>query len=183
MAEIHSLIPKLNGAPLTRFHRADAVITSGYAIVPCQPEHIVALGKTLRDADRREIENLGFGVKKALYRAYRNSVMCRAALIHGEVAAVWGLAVALRENVSPLSDLGVPWLHTSALVEQVPFSFVRVGKRELAAMMRLRPKLESFVAANYKEAVKFLKILGFTVDKAEPLGLNGSLYCRFHMGF
>jgi hypothetical protein len=183
MAEIHSLVPKLNGAPLSRMPRVDGLITSSYAIVPCQIEHVYALARTMRDADRREIENLGFGVKKALYRAFRNSVMCKAALIHGEVAAVWGLAVALRENVSPLSDLGVPWLHTSALVEQVPFSFVRVGKRELAAMRQLRPKLESFVAADYKEAIKFLKILGFTVDKAEPLGLNGSLYCRFHMGF
>jgi hypothetical protein len=181
MGEVLTLKP--NGFPLERMPRVDAVITRSYAIVPCQPEHVVALAKTMRDADRKEIENLGFGVKKALYRAFRNSVMCKAALIHGEVAAIWGLAVALRENVSPLSDLGTPWLHTSPLVEKIPLSFVRVAKSELAAMCQLRPKLESFVAEDYAKAIKFLKILGFTVDKAEPLGLNGSLYCRFHMGF
>jgi hypothetical protein len=176
-------ILKLNGEPLYNMPRPDAVITPNYAIVPCEIKHVYALAKTMREADKREIENLGFGVKKALYRAFRNSVLCRAALIHGEPIAIWGLAVALRQDVSPLSDLGVPWLHTSPLVEKIPVAFVKVAKRELAAMRHLRPKLESFVAADYKEAVKFLKILGFAIDKAEPLGLNGSLYCRFHMGF
>ncbi len=178
-------ILKLNGEPLPRVPRPDAVITPDYAIIPCQIEHIYALARNMRDADRREIENLGFGIKKALYRAFRNSVMCKAALIHGEVAAVWGLAVSLpyRQDLSPLSDLGVPWLHTSPLIEDIPVAFVKVAKRELAAMRHLRPKLESFVAWDYKEAVKFLHILGFVIDKPEPLGLNGSLYCRFHMGF
>lgn len=176
-------ILKLNGEPHYQGQRPDAVITPYYVIVPCQIEHIYELARTMREADKREIENLGFGVKKALYRAFRNSVLCRTALRHGEVVAVWGLAVALRDNVSPLSDLGVPWLHTSPLIEQIPVSFLKVAKRELAAMRHLRPKLESFVAGDYKEAVKFLKILGFAIDKAEPLGLNGSLYCRFHMGF
>jgi hypothetical protein len=163
--------------------RPDAMITSGYAIVPCTVGHIYELAETLRDKDRTEILNLGFGVKKALWRAYRNSIMCRTALVDAKVAAIWGLAIGLRHGVSPLSDLGVPWLHTSAAIEAVPVSFIKVAKTELAAMRALRPKLESYVAADYAQAVKFLKIIGFTVDKAEPVGLGGAPYCRFHLGF
>jgi len=38
-------------------------------------------------------------------------------LVDAKVAAIWGLAIGLRHGVSPLSDLGVPWLHTSAAIE------------------------------------------------------------------
>ena len=168
---------------LPQFVRSDAIITPYYAIVPCQVEHVYELVRTLRDKDRAEIENLGYTVKRALYRAYRNSIMCKTALIRGEVAAIWGLGVGLQAGVSPLSDMGAPWLHTSKLIEEIPVSFVRVAKAELRQMMRQKKKLESLVWADYKEAVKLLKILGFTVDKPEPVGLNGVLYSRFHMGF
>jgi hypothetical protein len=168
-------------------HRAipfdDQSVPRAYTIQPTEIAHIYALAESLREQDRLEILNLGFGVKKALWRAYRNSIMCKTALVADKVAAIWGLGIGLRAGVSPLSDLGVPWLHTSAAIESVPFSFVRVAKAELAAMRKLRPRLESFVAADYAQAIKFLRILGFAVEKAEPVGLNGALYCRFHVGF
>ena len=163
-------------------HGPDATITSRYIIVPCQVSHVYELAGSMRQKDKDEIHNLGFTIKKALWRAYRNSIMCKAALVDAKVAAIWGLAIGLNPGVSPLSDLGTPWLHTSAAIEALPVSFVRVAKRELAAMLSLRPELESYVAANYAEAVKFLRVLGFTVDKPEPVGLHGAAYCRFHIG-
>src|SRR5208282_4793307 len=140
-----------------------ASVVCGYQIVPAQIKHVYELARTMREADRKEIYGLGLGVKKALYRAFRNSILCRVALVDAKVAAMWGLAVGLRDGVSPLSDLGVPWLHTSAAVEALPVAFVREAKAELAAMKVLRSRLESFVAADYVQAVKFLRILGFTV--------------------
>ena len=70
-------------------------------IVPATVEHVYELAETLRDADRREILNLGINVKKALWRAFRNSIMCRTALLDAKVAAIWGLGVGLRAGVSP----------------------------------------------------------------------------------
>lgn len=168
---------KLDEAPLA------AGVAKSYEIVPTQIEHVYELAETMREADRKEIADLGIGVKKALYRAFRNSILCRVALVDARVAAMWGLAVGLRDGVSPLSDLGVPWLHTSAAVEALPIAFMREAKSELAAMKALRPRLESFVAADYAQAVKFLRILGFTVEKPEPVGLDGAMFSRFHMGF
>ena len=173
----------MNGHGLAKVPVHAEPVLRSYTIEPTQVSHIYELVDTLRDQDRSEILNLGFGVKKALWRAYRNSIMCKTALVADKVAAIWGLGIGLRAGVSPLSDLGVPWLHTSAAIESVPFSFVRVAKAELAAMLKLRPHLESFVAADYAQAIKFLKLLGFAVEKAEPVGLDGALYCRFHMGF
>jgi hypothetical protein len=173
----------MNGYAHTKVPLHLEPVQRGYTIEPTEVGHIYQLAETLREQDRLEILNLGFGVKKALWRAYRNSIMCKTALVADKVAAIWGLGIGLRAGVSPLSDLGVPWLHTSVAIESVPFSFVRVAKVELAAMLKLRPRLESFVAADYAQAIKFLRILGFAVEKPEVVGLGGALYCRFHMGF
>ena len=173
----------LNGHALERVPRPDATIFHGYAIVPARIEHLYELAETMRDADRMEILNLGYPVKKALWRAYRNSIRCKAALVDAKVAAVWGLAIGLRRDVSPLSDLGVPWLHTSSAIERIPVAFIKQAKAELAAMLAQRPKLESFVAADYAQAIKFIRLLGFTVEKPEPIGINGAPFSRFHMGF
>lgn len=152
-------------------------------VVPAEIGHVYALAAALRPRDAAEIAGVGISPKKALYRAFRNSVMCKTAFVDGEIAAMWGLCVGLRPGVSPLSDLGVPWLHTSAAVERIPVSFVKIAKAELALMCVNRRRLESFVAADYPQAVKLLRILGFTVEQPKPIGANGAPFCRFHVGF
>lgn len=154
-----------------------------YEIVPAEVEHVYALAERLRPRDEKEIRDCGIKPRRALYRAFRNSVMCKTALIDGEVAAMWGLCVGLRPGVSPLSDLGVPWLHTAAAVERIPVSFVKVARAELALMRANRRRLESFVAADYGQAIKLLRVLGFTVERPMPIGANGAAFCRFHLGF
>jgi hypothetical protein len=154
-----------------------------YEIVPAEVEHVYLLAEKLRPRDEAEIRAVGVKPRRAIYRAFRNSVMCKTAFIDGEIAAMWGLCVGLRPGVSPLSDLGVPWLHTSAAVERLPVSFVKVAKQELALMRAARRRLESFVDADYPQAVKLLRVLGFTVEKSAPLGVGGAPFRRFHLGF
>ena len=108
--------------------------------------------------------------------------MCRAALLDAKVAAIWGLGVGLRVGVSPLSDLGVPWLHTSVAIEALPIAMFKIAKAEVAAM-RCAITIESYVAADYTNAIKLIRMLGFTVEEPEPVGLGGAFYCRFHVGF
>jgi hypothetical protein len=152
-------------------------------IVPAEIGHVYVLAKVLRDKDRAAIEATGHSAKKALYRAFRNSIMVRTAFVGGEIAAMWGLGVSLRPGVSPLSDLGVPWLHTSRAVERVPVTFLKVARHELAQMRKLRCRLESFVAADYPQAVRLLRKLGFTIEAPAPIGVAATQFHRFHMGF
>jgi hypothetical protein len=169
------LVPAIHAA---RAHR----IGRGYAIVPASVEHLHALASHLRAQDEAEILGLGVSVKKALWRAYRNSVLCKAALVDGEVAAVWGLCLGLRPGVNLLSDTGVPWLHTSYALERMPIAFIKEARREVAAMRAVRPRLENHVLTSYASAIRFIKMMGFTVDPPEFTGVKGILYCRFHMG-
>lgn len=172
----------MNGHAIAEI-REQPTRSQSFVIVPATVEHVYELAETLREADRREILNLGINVKKALWRGFRNSVMCRTALLDAKVAAIWGLGVGLRAGVSPLSDLGVPWLHTSAAIEVMPIAAVKLAKAEVAAMRAYRSRLESYVAADYAKAIRLIKLLGFAVEQPEPVGLGGALYCRFHVGF
>ncbi len=153
-----------------------------YTIEPAIPAHVYDLVANLRPLDEAEILGSGNSVKRSLWRAYRNSVLCKSAIVDGKVAAMWGLCLNMRPGLSLLSDLGVPWLHTTAAVERLPVSFVKVAKVELAAMLALRRRLENHVAADYAQAIKFLRLIGFTVE-APAAGVTGVMYCRFHMGF
>jgi len=173
-----------NGHPIEVRHGSRLVPRSRqrYSIEPTLPHHLYDLAANLRPLDVAEILGSGNGVKRSLWRAYRNSVLCKCAIIEGDVAAIWGLCLNMRPGLSLLSDLVVPWLHTTAAVEKLPLSFVKVAKTELAAMLALRPRLENHVAAEYAQAIKFLRLIGFTVEPPAS-GVTGMLYCRFHLGF
>jgi len=145
-------------------------------------EDVLAFQTCLRPQDVAEIAGLGITVRKALWRGYRNSVRCRVAYIDGEPAAIWGVCVNLHPGQGPLSNQGVPWLHTTAAIERMPVTFVRQARREIAEMRKLYPHLENHVAADYSRAVRFIRLLGFTVDPPKPVGLSGAMYCRFHLG-
>jgi hypothetical protein len=52
-----------------------------YQVVPAEIRYVYALEKVLRDKDRAKIEATGHSVKKALYRAFRNSIMVKTAFV------------------------------------------------------------------------------------------------------
>lgn len=146
-------------------------------IVPAELPHLRAMESNMRPADRCEIAGLGVTVRRALWKAYRNSPVCKTALVDGEVAALWGVCVGLQSGTAK-----VPWLHTATAIEKIPVSFVKLAKTELAAMIALYPKLESYVAAEYVGAIGLLKLLGFTIEPAAPVGAKGEMYSRFWVG-
>lgn len=158
-------------------------VAKPYSIVPAEISHVYALAATLRPRDAAEIAGLGHSAKKSLYRGFRNSILCRTAFVGVDIAAMWGLCVSFGAGVSPLGDLGVPWLLTSPAVERVPVSFVKVARSELTLMRANRRRLESYVAADYVQAIRLLHVLGFTVERPAPVGVNGAQFCRFHLGF
>lgn len=137
--------------------------------------HCEQLAANMRAADRAEVQAAGLSGIRALGRAFRGGMMCRTAFVDGEIAAMWGLGGTL------LSDIGHPWLLTTAAVERVPIAFVKVAKRELAAMLDQRRTLRNWVAADYAQAIRFLQVLGFTLAEPAPFGPKGLLFRQFEM--
>lgn len=145
-------------------------------IVTATEAHASALADNLRQADADEITAAGFDPRGAVMASWRRSWICRAALVDGRVAALWGVTGEL------LSGVGCPWLLTTAVCERVhPLRFARVYRDEALSMLALFQILENFVDVRYNAAVRMLQIAGFHLDEAKPYGLHGAPFRRFWM--
>jgi len=152
-----------------------------HAVVPATAEHVGMLAANLRAQDLAEIAGTGSTVKRSLWRGYRNSILVETAFVDGEVAAMWGLCCGYVPGLSLLSDVGRPWLLTTAAVERVPVTTVREARRAVERMLMVKPVLENYVLASYDQAVRMLRMIGFTIDPPQPVGRDGEPYSRFHM--
>lgn len=143
-------------------------------IVPTETRHIRELQRTIREKDRKEIENYGFTCNKGLWRSYKTGLRNMTALFDGKVAAVWGV------GGSYMGGTGQPWLLTSDEVYKIsPLKFTRIYQKEVYKMLELFPYLMNYVDAGYNEAVRLLQIVGFELGEPEKLG-NG-MYRKFSM--
>lgn len=143
-------------------------------IVPTTTAHIRELGQTIREKDRREIENYGFTCAKGLWRSYKQGIGNCTALIDGKVAACWGCCGTY------LGDTGQPWLLTSNEVHKISaLRFAKIYQREVYNMLKLFPYLVNWVDADYDKAVRLLSIIGFKISEPEKLG-NG-MYRKFEL--
>lgn len=144
-------------------------------IAPSVESDCSLLAAKMRAADRAEVQAAGLSSIRAITRSFRGGMMCRTAFVDGEIAAMWGLGGTL------VSDVGHPWLLTTAAVERLPLTFVRTARSEVAAMLALRRKLQNWVAADYAAAIRLLEVLGFTLHDPAPFGPKGKLFREFEM--
>lgn len=146
-----------------------------YIIVDAERNHAVQLARALRDGDKIEIAAGGLTERKAVWRSYKQSVLCKTAFVDGEIAAMWGLGGTL------MSMRGNPWLLTTSAVEKYPMDFAREARKAVREMLTIRPILFNYVLASYEHAVRFLQIIGFTMGDPFPMGVKGEQFRKFEM--
>lgn len=149
-------------------------MTSNLVVVQSTSAHVRELWKTLREKDRKEAVLLGVNPEKATFFAYRHACYKKTALVDGKVAAMWGLHGEL------LGSTGHPYLMTGIEAEKVsPTRFARLYKEEVQVMRTLFPILENYVDATYEQAVRLLKIAGFSLS--ESVFVNGNPFLKFRL--
>ncbi len=142
-------------------------------ILPATDAHADYLRENLRAGDGLEITCLGVTPAEALRASLAGSIFAHTGLLDGRVAAMWGV------GGSPLGGVGEPWLLTTAEVERIPVQMVRVARREVGAMLGLFPVLQNYVAAEYRQACRFLEVVGFSLGPVFPFA--GSPWRQFTM--
>lgn len=133
-------------------------------VVPCKLAHLRELANNMRPGDAEEAAVTGRPCRHLLVFLWKSSVYSRAALVDGQVAAAWGCTAPL------LVSEGEPWLFTTPVVEKAPIACVKVGRREVARMLRDHRSLVSSVASDYTKAVNFLRRLGFSIGAEHLVG-------------
>lgn len=134
--------------------------------------HCGQLASRLRTEDRREIEAMGEVPRHLLVRLYRASSIRRTVFVGGEIAAMWGCGGAL------LGTVGEAWLFTTHAVERVPLAFLKTARRGISSMLETRWTLISDVSADYERSIRFMMMLGFTVEAPRAIPPYGAMLRR-----
>jgi hypothetical protein len=138
-------------------------------VVPATLAHAEAID--LRPGDAREIEALGLTPHEALARSLARSIWANAYLVDGEVAAVMGVTLS-----NLVGGVAMPWLLTGRPVDRHRKAFLRLTRDRVGQMLAEHGMLVAQVHAQYREALRWLRWLGFELAPARPLGARGALF-------
>lgn len=131
-----------------------------------------ALLANMRKKDVNECLAMGTSPGRAMRVSVDGSFYAKSAWLGGRIVAMWGAGGPL------LSDTGCAWLVTGNGVEKIPLTFIKICMYEMTKMHQYKTTLCNFVHADYTEAVRFFKILGFSIGEPEPVGKHGNLFHR-----
>jgi GNAT superfamily N-acetyltransferase len=147
-------------------------------LCPATDAHAVELARTMRAVDVAEVEAMcGKSPLEGLRLSLKSSSHAVTALdANGRVICMFGVC-----SMGFLSNEGCPWLLGSDLIATHWRQFLRRSRKYLAAMLELYPELANSVDARAVQSVRWLQWLGFTVDRPEPVGVDGAPLRRFRM--
>lgn len=145
-------------------------------VVPATLSHIQQLGLCMNTEDREEAEALGLKSNRALWRSWKMSIIRKTGLVDGEVAAIWGVIGSF------IGYTGLAWFVTGPRARDIsPLSFALLYRREMRKMLEVFPRLENrTVDASYEQAVKMLKLAGFSQGTPTQSGLDGRMYYLYY---
>lgn len=110
-------------------------------------------------------------------KSVEQSVISFSIFINEELAAIGGVCTT---NI--LADCGCPWLLGTIVLDKHKTIVLKEAPQALSLMKIYNKKLENYVDARNKRAIRVLKWLGFNIEQPVLHGPNQMLFCRFTMG-
>jgi len=90
----------------------------------------------------------------------------------GKVMCIFG--------VNPIKDqIGIIWLLGTKFFDEHGNVFIFRCKTVFDEVMRPYKYVLNYVYVENKKSIKWLRWLGFKIEEAEPVGVNGALFHRF----
>lgn len=146
------------------------------AVIMATQGHVDFLKTRLRESDVREIDAaLGISGADGLQQAFDASPMCWTGLCDGEPVLIFGI------GTSEYKTQGVPWLLASDGMSKVGIDVLRESKLYIRMMLKAYPYLTNYVDARQTVSIRWLAWCGFTIEAAEPWGVQGLPFHRFWM--
>jgi len=113
----------------------------------------------MRTIDAAECAAVGHTPKQALRSSLKASTFALTVLLDDRPVAMLGVT-----PYSVLEGIGSPWLLGTDDVLKGARQFLTVGPRVVTAMQREWPKLQNYVGAQNRQALRVLERLGFDVS-------------------
>ena len=138
---------------------------------------IAVLVRNMRKHDVQEVNAATrMGVRTAVETSVSLSTYAKTGLVNDELVCMWGVC-----PISLLSSSGSPWMLGTDLIEKKQRIFLRRSKPWIEDIRKDYKQLENHVDERNTLSVKWLKWLGFEMNKAAPYGVNGELFHKFTM--
>lgn len=139
-----------------------------------EPGDEATVVERMRLSDRREIYYLAaLRPKTAVDVTLSQSVATFTATVDGRPEMLFGMC-----KRSQLSDVGVPWLLGTDVVDRHQFAFRR-SREYFRRFERAFPVMENHALAENIITLRWLKWLGFDMSEPQPYGVFGVPFVRF----
>ena len=140
------------------------------------PADIDELVANLRDADRLECRAAGVeDVRHAIADGVANSLLCWTAKVDGQVACIFAV-----RPLTFLGEQGIPWMLGTPLVAKHARAFIKNSRPYIAQMLRAYPHLMNYVHAPNRQAIAWLKRMGFAIGPLVQAN-TGEMFHPFEM--
>lgn len=136
----------------------------------------VYISVRMREQDVKEVNALGKDPLGSLVDGLIMTDECLTVFVDREPAMMFG---ACPESV--ISGSAVVWaLGTDKMFER-KFSMVREGRKIVKLWLEKFNKLHNIVDARNHLSIRWLEMIGFTIDRQGPLVINGHEFYRFEV--
>lgn len=147
-------------------------------IVDYLPEHGEYVAAHIREADAREIYYLAcISPATAIRVTAAFALAAWTALVDGKPAVIFGI-----NRQAMVSDVGVPWMLATPVMEKHRYRFLREAKHYFERMDRAFERMENHVWSGNLKSIWWLTWLGFTIEEPKPYGPFGAPFLRFGKG-
>ena len=144
---------------------------------PVTSEAVSFIANTMRKEDVHEVWAAGhYSPLEAITSGLDLPGFSVVVWINDEPCAILGVV-----STDPLSGIGVPWLLSSESALKYKSEFLRQSPPVIEEMLDICSTLYNYVHIDNKLSVRWLKWLGFSMDTAQPYGVDNELFYRFYM--
>lgn len=135
-------------------------------IAPTKPIDISRIAERVREHDRDEIWAMAMQTPDAAMQyGLKYSEVIKTGFIDDQPVAMWGVV-----PLSMVPSIGAPWMVGTKDLEQHAFTFLRRCREPLMELFKGYDTLENYVDVRNTMTIKWLKFMGFNLDKPQPYG-------------
>lgn len=135
------------------------ILVPEITIVETAPYHLRLMSDAMQSKSSNMAYRLGMTPLKALWKNYRQSLICKSVFINGNLCAIFGLMGTV------FSDVGTPWICMTPEVEQHPMRVAFRFRKELDNMAKMFPVLEDWLEETNDTGMRFMSLMGFSISK------------------